>query len=82
MSLFAVQNSSISDLSFSILTSGDPGKVAAVNIESSFHPGQRFERMSCSLTGLLPYLSVWNAGQLGFPFFILCFHRLISLLSG
>ncbi|KAL0005701.1 hypothetical protein SO802_013262 [Lithocarpus litseifolius] len=36
---------------------GDPVKVAAVNIESSFPPGQRFERLSCSLTGLLPYLS-------------------------
>ena len=55
-------------------------KMAAVNIESSFPPGQRFERLSRSLTGLLPYLSVWNACQLGFPFFILCFHRLISLL--
>ena len=45
-----------------------------------FPPGQRFERLSRSLTGLLPYLLVWNACQLGLPFFILCFHRLISLL--
>ncbi|KAL4637357.1 hypothetical protein ACB092_03G071700 [Castanea dentata] len=36
---------------------GDPVKMAAVNIESSFPPGQRFERLSRSLTGLLPYLS-------------------------
>uniref|UniRef100_A0A7N2L2Z4 Serine aminopeptidase S33 domain-containing protein n=1 Tax=Quercus lobata TaxID=97700 RepID=A0A7N2L2Z4_QUELO len=36
---------------------GDPVKMAAVNIESSFPPGQRFERLSHSLTGLLPYLS-------------------------
>ncbi|KAF3961653.1 hypothetical protein CMV_013755 [Castanea mollissima] len=36
---------------------GDSVKVAAVNIESSFPPGQRFERLSCSLTTLLPYLS-------------------------
>ncbi|XP_030961396.1 acyltransferase-like protein At1g54570, chloroplastic [Quercus lobata] len=36
---------------------GDPVKMAAVNIESSFPPGQRFERLSRNLTGLLPYLS-------------------------
>ncbi|KAM3752894.1 hypothetical protein ACB098_03G051800 [Castanea mollissima] len=36
---------------------GDPVKMAAVNIESRFPPGQRFERLSRSLTGLLPYLS-------------------------
>ncbi|KAL0005711.1 hypothetical protein SO802_013272 [Lithocarpus litseifolius] len=36
---------------------GDPVKMAAVNIESNFPPGQRFERLSHSLTGLLPYLS-------------------------
>ncbi|XP_075658729.1 phytyl ester synthase 1, chloroplastic-like [Castanea sativa] len=45
------------DLVLILSNPGDSVKVAAVNIESSFPPGQRFERLSCSLTGLLPYLS-------------------------
>ncbi|KAK4596211.1 hypothetical protein RGQ29_014310 [Quercus rubra] len=45
------------DLVLILSNPGDPVKMAAVNIESSFPPGQRFERLSRSLTGLLPYLS-------------------------
>uniref|UniRef100_A0A2N9I8R5 AB hydrolase-1 domain-containing protein n=1 Tax=Fagus sylvatica TaxID=28930 RepID=A0A2N9I8R5_FAGSY len=36
---------------------GDLVKMASVNIESSLPPGQRLERLSGSLSGLLPYLS-------------------------
>ncbi|GMY21173.1 phytyl ester synthase 1, chloroplastic-like isoform X1 [Fagus crenata] len=36
---------------------GDLVKMATVNVESRLPPGQRFERLSRSLSGLLPYLS-------------------------
>jgi hypothetical protein len=41
--------------------SGDPVKMAMVNIESRLPPRQRFEQLSHGLTALLPYLSVRNA---------------------
>uniref|UniRef100_A0A2N9ITP1 Uncharacterized protein n=1 Tax=Fagus sylvatica TaxID=28930 RepID=A0A2N9ITP1_FAGSY len=48
----------IPDISLSIvMASGDPVKMASVDIETTLPPGQRSERLSRSLTGLLPYLS-------------------------
>lgn len=43
------------------MASGDPVKMAMVNVESKLPPGKRFEQLSLSLTSLLPYLSVRNA---------------------
>ena len=74
VSLFSGPYFLISDTSLSILMkSGDLVKMATVNIESRLPPGQRFERLSRSLSGLLPYLSVRSAFQLIFPLFFVFF---------
>lgn len=40
------------------MTSGDPRKMAMVNVETKLPPIQRYEKMSQNLTALLPCLSV------------------------
>lgn len=45
---------------FTFSASGDPTKMALVDVESKLPPLQRLEKMSQNLTALLPYLSVRN----------------------
>lgn len=51
------------------MASGDPTKMAMVNVESKLPPIQRLEKMSQNLTDMLPCLSVRTASN---PFVCVC----------
>lgn len=51
------------------MASGDPTKMAMVNVESKLPPIQRLEKMAQNLTDMLPCLSVRTASN---PFVCVC----------